>query len=133
MTVEIAIGVPTRTPAFHRDIRVYTAGGKEAEIFIAQIGNGDVAICANGGLEPGTQYYWTAGPFRTKSINTLSIDFDASGVRTFTTDDRSDNAPITSWLACSGVDPDVYSLLRCEDEPGDEDTGESGDTGDTGL
>jgi len=120
----IGADAPVRTPAFQNNIRVYTADGKEVELLMANIGGGAVAICPNGGLEPSTEYFWTAGPFDTDSMNTATVEsFSLSGVRSFVTDDRADNAPITTALACSGVDRDVYSLLEC-------DLGD--DTGDTG-
>jgi hypothetical protein len=125
------LAVPTRTPAFQSNIRVYTKNGKEVEILVAQVGPGDVAICAKDGLAPSTEYFWTAGPFDTDSMNTMSVDYTKTGTRSFVTDDRSDNAAISTTLACSGVDPDVYSLLTCDDEYSP-DTGETTDTGDTG-
>ena len=116
--------VPTRTPAFAEDLRVFTADNKEVEVFVADIGDGNVVICPDGGLEPSTEYFWIAGPFSSDSRNMATRSFESSQLRSFTTDDTSDNAPITSWSACSGVKADVYELLEC-----DTDIQDTGDTG----
>jgi hypothetical protein len=120
--------IPTRSPAFQQGIRVYTADGSEVEVFVAQNGPRSVAICADGGLEPSTEYRWTAGPFTSESHNLLTVEnFSLDGVRSFTTDDTADNAPIVSARACSGVSPSVYELLECQTD----DTGDTADTGDS--
>ncbi len=122
--------IPTRTPAFQQGIRVYTADNKEVDVFITQVGESSVVICPDGGLEPGTEYFWTAGPFETESTNMISVQFDHTEVRSFTTDESSDNSPITTSKACRGVNPDVYSLLECPGDPGSaRDTGDAQDTG----
>jgi len=125
--------IPTRTPAFQQGIRIYTADGKEVEVFIAQNGPGSVAVCADGGLAPATEYFWTAGPFDSESLNMATMsNFGLSGTWSFTTDDTSDNNAITSWSACSGVNPNVYELLECADDPDTgSDTGSDPDTGGT--
>jgi hypothetical protein len=117
--------VPTRTPGFTADLRLFTEGDKEITIFVADIGDGNVVICPDGGLQPSTEYFWTAGPFSSTSGNTAFTEFADSGLRSFTTDDTSDNAGITSWSACSGVKASVYELLECEvDAPDSGDTGQ---------
>lgn len=116
--------VPTRTPAFAEDLRVFDGDNKEVDVFVADIGDGNVVICPDGGFEPSTEYFWISGPFSSDSHNMASRSFESSELRSFTTDDTSDNAPITSWSACSGVKANVYELLEC--------TTETQDTGDTG-
>ncbi len=124
--------MPIRSPAFRSGIRIYGPNGNEVESFVAEIGDGDVAICPTGGLTPGTQYTWTVGSFKTDSNNSVrppSWSSWAQGVWSFVTDEISDNSPIETQLGCASVDPSVYDALRCDVEPVD--TG-SWDTGDTG-